>query len=112
MARAGTLPSYLYQSEIQPGEPVSLERSDLEEQQEKSGQDEEEDGMLDYDSPKQWWRIGRRRERMWCRRDSIFQTRGEFSPRKSFLLLRKYSLQQAHWELVILMVLNKPSNSE
>ena len=35
MARAGTLPSYLYQSEIQPGEPVSLERSDLEEQQEK-----------------------------------------------------------------------------
>ena len=36
MARAGTLPSYLYQSENQPGEPVSLERSDLEEQQEKS----------------------------------------------------------------------------
>ena len=35
MARAGTLPSYLYQREIQPGEPVSLERSDLEEQQEK-----------------------------------------------------------------------------
>ena len=32
MARAGTLPSYLYQREIQPGEPVSLERSDLEEQ--------------------------------------------------------------------------------
>ena len=53
VARAGTLPSYLYQSEIQPGEPVSLERSDLEEQQEKSGQDEEEDGMLAYDSPKQ-----------------------------------------------------------
>ena len=53
MARAETLPSYLYQSEIQLGEPVSLERSDLEEQQEKSGQDEEEDGMLDYDSLKQ-----------------------------------------------------------
>ena len=53
MARAETLPSYLYQSEVQPGEPVSRERSDLEEQQEKSGQDEEEDGMLDYDSPKQ-----------------------------------------------------------
>ena len=49
MARAGTLPSYLYQREIQPGEPVSLERSDLEEQQEK---DEEEDGMLEYDSPR------------------------------------------------------------
>ena len=28
-------PSYLYQREIQPGEPVSLEGSDLEEQQEK-----------------------------------------------------------------------------
>ena len=53
MERAETLPSYLYQSEVQPGEPVSRERSDLEEQQDKSGQDEEEDGMLDYDSPKQ-----------------------------------------------------------
>ena len=29
MARAGTLPSYLYQREIQLGEPVSLERSVL-----------------------------------------------------------------------------------
>ena len=54
MARAGTLSSYLYQREIQPGEPVSLERSDLEEQQEKSGQqDEGEDGMLKYGSPRQ-----------------------------------------------------------
>ena len=89
MARAGTLPSYLYQREIQPGEPVSLERSDLEEQQEKSGQqDEGEDGMLKYDSPKQWWRIGQRRDRMWCWRDSIFRTRGEFSPRKSVSLLK------------------------
>ena len=44
-------PSYLYQREIKPGEPVSLERSDLEEQQENSGkQDEEEDGILEYDS--------------------------------------------------------------
>ena len=49
MARAGTLPSYLYKREIQPGEPVGLERSDLEEKQEK---DEEEDGMLEYDSPR------------------------------------------------------------
>ena len=49
MTRAETLPSYLYQREIQPGEPVSLERSDLGEQQEK---DEEEDGMLEYDSPR------------------------------------------------------------
>ena len=44
-------PSYLYQREIEPGEPVSLERSDFEEQQENSGkQDEEEDGILEYDS--------------------------------------------------------------
>ena len=46
MARDGTSPSYLYQREIQPVEPVSLERSDFEEQQE----DEEEDGILEYDS--------------------------------------------------------------
>ena len=98
MARAGTLPSYLYQREIQPGEPVSLERSDLEEQQEKSGQqDEGEDGMLKYDSPKQWWRIGQRRDRMWRWRDSIFRTRGEFSPRKSVSLLKKYLLQQQNF---------------
>ena len=49
--RARTLPSCLYQREIQLGEPVSLERSDLEEQQENSGkQDEGEDGILEYDS--------------------------------------------------------------
>ena len=46
MARDGTSLSYLYQREIQPVEPVSLERSDFEEQQE----DEEEDGILEYDS--------------------------------------------------------------
>ena len=43
---------YLYQRLIQPGEPVSLERSDSEEQQENSGkQDEEQDGIFEYDSP-------------------------------------------------------------
>ena len=48
MARAGT-PLYLYQREIQPVEPVSLERCHFEEQQENSGkQDEEEDGILEY----------------------------------------------------------------
>ncbi|CAH3147084.1 unnamed protein product [Pocillopora meandrina] len=37
---------------IQPNKPVSLERSDFEEQQENSGkQDEKEDGLLEYDSP-------------------------------------------------------------
>ena len=46
-------PSYLYQREIQPGELVSLERSDFEEHQENSGkQDEEEDGILERDSPR------------------------------------------------------------
>ena len=52
MARAGNIPSYLYQREIQPGEPVSLERSGLEKQQEEN---EKDDGMLEY---------GRRRDRM------------------------------------------------
>ena len=52
MARAGTSSSYFYQREIQPVEPVSLERSDFEEQQENSGKrDEEEDRILEYDSP-------------------------------------------------------------
>ena len=47
MARAKTSPSYLYQREIQPVEPVSLRHSDFEEQQENSGKgDEEEDGIL------------------------------------------------------------------
>ena len=51
VARA-TPPSYLYQRLIQPGEPVSLERSDSEEQQENSGkQDEEQDGIFEYDFP-------------------------------------------------------------
>ena len=52
MVIAETPPLYLSQGEIQPGEPVSLERSDFEEQQENSGkQDEKEDGILEYDSP-------------------------------------------------------------
>ena len=52
MARAKTSQSNLYQREIQPVEPVSLRRSDVEEQQENSGKgDEEEDGILEYDSP-------------------------------------------------------------
>ena len=32
-------------------EPVSLERSDFEERQERSGKQKEEDGILEYDSP-------------------------------------------------------------
>ena len=51
MAIAGTPPLYLYQREIQPVEPVSLERSDFEKRQERSGKQEEEDGILEYDSP-------------------------------------------------------------
>ena len=51
MARAGTSPSYLYQREIQPSEPVSLERSYFEEQQENiEKQDKEKDGILEKDS--------------------------------------------------------------
>ena len=49
----GNSPSYLYQRDIQPGELVSLECSDFEEHHENSGkQDEEEDGMLECDSPR------------------------------------------------------------
>ena len=52
MTRAGTPPLYLYHRLIQPGESVSLEHSDFEEQQENSGkQDEEEDGKFENDSP-------------------------------------------------------------
>ena len=52
MARAETSRRTGYKREIQPVEPVSLERSDFEEQQENSGkQDEQEDGILEYDSP-------------------------------------------------------------
>ena len=52
MARAGTPPLYLYQREICPDEPISLESSDIEEQQENSGKkDEEGDGILEHDSP-------------------------------------------------------------
>ncbi|CAH3151668.1 unnamed protein product [Pocillopora meandrina] len=46
MTKAGT------SLEIKPGQLVSVERSDFEEQRENSGkQDEEEDGIFDYDSP-------------------------------------------------------------
>ena len=52
MTKAWTSSSYLYWREIQPDEPVSLERSDFEEQRETSkNQDKEEDGILKYDSP-------------------------------------------------------------
>ena len=50
--KSWNFPSYLYLREIQPVEPVSLERSDFEEQQENSRkQDEKEDGILEHDSP-------------------------------------------------------------
>ena len=53
MTRAGTPPLYLYHRLIQPGESVSLEHSDFEEQQENSGkQDEEEDGKFENDFPR------------------------------------------------------------
>ena len=39
--KSWNFPSYLYKREIQPVEPVSLERSDFEEQQENSGKQDE-----------------------------------------------------------------------
>ena len=48
MTRAVTSLSYLYQREIQPSKPVSLERSDFKEQQENSGkQDKAKDGIIE-----------------------------------------------------------------
>ena len=51
MASAWTSQLFLYQREIQQGGPVRLEHCDSLEQQEKSEkQDEEEDGILEYNS--------------------------------------------------------------
>jgi len=51
MARAGTLPSYLHQREVQPGESVSLEHSISREQQgSQVNETEDEDGILEHDS--------------------------------------------------------------
>ena len=49
MARAWTLPSYLYQREVRLGELVSLERSRGQRRNEAKEADEE-DGILEYDS--------------------------------------------------------------
>jgi len=49
VARVGTLPSYLYQREVKPGESVSLERSGEQRRNEVEEADEE-DGILEYDS--------------------------------------------------------------
>ena len=49
MARAGTLPSHLYQREVRPGETVSLERSG-ERRRNEAKEADEEDGILEYDS--------------------------------------------------------------
>ena len=49
MARAGTLPSYLYQREVRPGESVSLERFG-EQRRNEAEEADEEDGILEYDS--------------------------------------------------------------
>ena len=49
MARAGTLPSYLYQREVPPGESVSLEHSG-EQRRNEAEEAYEEDGILEYNS--------------------------------------------------------------
>ena len=49
MARAGTLPSYLYQREVRPGESVSLEPP-WEQRKNEAEEADEEDGILEYDS--------------------------------------------------------------
>ena len=95
MARAGTSPSYLKQKEIQLVEPVILERSDFEEQQENSGkQDEEEDGILEYDFPSDDDDI-----------PSLEQV-ADSSPRKRFPLWKKCSLQKQNCVQLIFLYLS------
>ena len=95
MARAGTSPSYLKQKEIQLVEPVILERSDFEEQQENSGkQDEEEDGILECDFPSDDDDI-----------PSLEQV-ADSSPRKRFPLCRKCSLQKQNYVQLIFLYLS------
>ena len=87
MARVGTPPSYLYQREIQPGELVSLEHSDFEEQQKISGkQDEEEGGTLEYDSPSDDGGIpsSEREAGFHLRRGSLFRRSIRFNSRIVF----------------------------
>ena len=49
MARAGTLPSYLYQREVRLGESASLECSG-EQRRNETEEADDEDGILEYDS--------------------------------------------------------------
>ena len=49
MVRAGTLPSYLYQREVRPGESVSLKCSG-DQRRNEAKEAGEEDGILEYDS--------------------------------------------------------------
>ena len=93
MARAGTSPSYLKQKEIQLVEPVILERSDFEKQQEKKKQDEEKDGILEHDSP--------------CDDDDIpsLEQVADSSPQKRFPLWKKCSLQKQNCVQLIFLYL-------
>ena len=94
MARAGTSPSYLKQKEIQLVEPVILERSDFEEQQENSEkQDEEKDVILEYDSPSDDDEI-----------PSLEQV-ADSSPRKRFLLWKKCLLQKQNCVQLVFLYL-------
>ena len=101
MAKAGTLPSYLDQGEIQLCEQVSFEIPDFKEQRKKKKKkkktDEEENEILEYNSPAvmknimNHFRTTRPHEMMVplsLKRETHF-LRGRF-----FLLGKKYSLQQ------------------
>ena len=81
--------------EIQLVEPVIFERSDFEEQKENSGkQDEEEDGILEYDSPSDDDDI-----------PSLEQV-ADSSPRKRFPFRKKCLLQKQNCvQLVFLYLL-------
>ena len=102
MAKAGTLPPYLDQGEIQLCEPVSFEISDFKKHQKKKKKktDEEENEILEYNSPgvmkniMNHFRTTRPHEMMVplsLKQETHF-LRGRF-----FLLGRKYSLQQQNF---------------
>ena len=91
MAKAGTLPSYLDQGEIQPCEPVSFEISDFKEQQKKKKKKKKNRRRRKWDirvqfpsSDEEYYESFPDNETAWDDGSSIFEARDSFSPRKIF----------------------------
>ena len=92
MAKAGTLPSYLDQGEIQLCEPVSFEISDFKEQQKKNKKKKQKnrrrrkwDIRVQFpSSDEEYYESFPDNETAWDDGSSIFEARDSFSPRKIF----------------------------